>query len=234
MSLIPSRCSCYPLFVEFAVGVTNRREMERAPKSLWCVCLLLCAGELRNSKSPPRRVPRPPFHRSREEPWGTRQKEEGRRGKEVREKAEEEALAVVLLSLPAEARWPDRRGRGWPPTSSLCYRCGSSGVPLARPRSRASSCRMAWLAAQRTPSSINVTHGLCGIVSVHPTLSRVCALKCTCRSLELAQGVPTPVRWDDASVRAFHAWDSGGQPVSAQSPNVYCPTLGSALNRRAR
>jgi hypothetical protein len=49
-SLVQSRCSCYPLFVEFAVGVTNRRERERAPKSLWCVCFLLCAGELRSSE----------------------------------------------------------------------------------------------------------------------------------------------------------------------------------------
>jgi hypothetical protein len=97
--LVQSRCSCYPLFVEFAIGVTNGRERERAPKSLWCVRLLLCAGELRSSESPHRRVPRPPFYRSREDPWGTRQKEEGRRGREEREKAEEEALAAVPLSL---------------------------------------------------------------------------------------------------------------------------------------
>jgi hypothetical protein len=40
-SLVQSRCSCYPLFVEFAVGVTNGRERERTPKSLRCVRFLL-------------------------------------------------------------------------------------------------------------------------------------------------------------------------------------------------
>jgi hypothetical protein len=33
-SLVQSQCSCYPLFVEFAVGVTNGGERERAPKFL--------------------------------------------------------------------------------------------------------------------------------------------------------------------------------------------------------
>jgi hypothetical protein len=69
-------------------------------------------------------------------------------------------VAVVCrslsLSLPAEARWPDRRGRGRPPTSSLCCRCGSSGVPLAWPWRRAPPCRTARLLAQRMPSLINV------------------------------------------------------------------------------
>jgi hypothetical protein len=54
-------------------------------------------------------------------------------------------------------------------------------------------------------------------------------LSATCHSLELARGVPTPAWWDDASVWAFHAWDSGGQPVSTLGPDVYCPTLGSLL-----
>jgi hypothetical protein len=39
MSLVQSRCSCYPLFIEFVVGVTNGQEREMAPKSLWCVRL---------------------------------------------------------------------------------------------------------------------------------------------------------------------------------------------------
>jgi hypothetical protein len=41
-SLVQSRCSCYPLFVEFAVGVTNGRDRERDPKSLWCVFVVVC------------------------------------------------------------------------------------------------------------------------------------------------------------------------------------------------
>jgi hypothetical protein len=42
-SLVQSRCSCYPLCVKFAVGITNGQERERAPKSLCCVgVLLLC------------------------------------------------------------------------------------------------------------------------------------------------------------------------------------------------
>jgi hypothetical protein len=39
-SLVQSRCSCYPLSVEFAVGVTNGREKKRAPRSLWCVAIV--------------------------------------------------------------------------------------------------------------------------------------------------------------------------------------------------
>jgi hypothetical protein len=39
-SLVQLRCSCYLLFVKFVVGVTNRRERERAPKSLWCVAVV--------------------------------------------------------------------------------------------------------------------------------------------------------------------------------------------------
>jgi hypothetical protein len=85
------------------------RERERAPKSLWCVRLLLCAGELRSSGSLLRRVPRPPFYRSREEPWGTWQKEERRRGKEEREKSRgRDSRGGVALSLSAEAYWLDR------------------------------------------------------------------------------------------------------------------------------
>jgi hypothetical protein len=36
-SLVQSWCLCYPLFVEFTVGVTNGRERERAPKCVVCV-----------------------------------------------------------------------------------------------------------------------------------------------------------------------------------------------------
>jgi hypothetical protein len=95
-SLVQSRCSCYPLFVEFAVGVTNKRERERAPKSLWCVRLLLCAGELRSFESPYlegfQGLPFIDQERSLRV-HGKRMKEE-----EKREKAEEEALAVMPLS----------------------------------------------------------------------------------------------------------------------------------------
>jgi hypothetical protein len=133
---VPSpRCSCYPLFVEFTVGVTNGRERKSAPKSLWCVRLLLCVGELRSSESLFfRRVPRPPFYRSREEPWGIRREEERRKGKEESEKSRGRGShdgVALSLSLPVEACWADRGGWGRPPTSSLCCHCGRCGMPLS-------------------------------------------------------------------------------------------------------
>jgi hypothetical protein len=98
------------------------------------VCLLLCAGELRSSERdpPPKRVPRPPFYRSREEPWGTRQKEEGRRGKEEREKAEEEALVVVpLLSRVGPFGLVVEDGGG-PSRRHAVVVAGNDGMPSVR------------------------------------------------------------------------------------------------------
>jgi hypothetical protein len=90
-SLVQSRCSCYPLFVEFAVGVTNGREMKRAPKSLWCVRLLLCAGELRSSESFPEGSQGLPFI-DQENSLGVHG-ELRRRGKEERERPAGEGVS---------------------------------------------------------------------------------------------------------------------------------------------
>jgi hypothetical protein len=50
--------------------------------SVVCAFSVVCWRTEKFLEPPFRRVPRPPFCRSREEPWGTWQKEEGRRGKE--------------------------------------------------------------------------------------------------------------------------------------------------------
>jgi hypothetical protein len=116
-SLLQSRCSCYPLSVDFTVGLQTGARGRGLP-SLCGVCVAVVCWRTKKfrERPPPRRVPRPPFYRSREEPWGTWQKEEARKEKKEREKAEKEALTVVPLSLSAtEARWPNRRGRGRPP-----------------------------------------------------------------------------------------------------------------------
>jgi hypothetical protein len=47
-SLVQSRCSCYPLFVRFAVVVTNGRERGRGLPSLyvtWACCYRVCEGD---------------------------------------------------------------------------------------------------------------------------------------------------------------------------------------------
>jgi hypothetical protein len=57
-------------------------------------------------------------------------------------------------------------------------------VLLVWPWHHAPLCRV----AQRTPSSINVAHGLGGIVPVRPALSRACALKCNLSQLRVGVG----------------------------------------------
>jgi hypothetical protein len=91
-------------------------------------------------------------------------------------------------------------------------------VLLVWPWHHAPLCRV----AQRTPSSINVAHGLGGIVPVRPALSRACALKCDLSQPRVGVGHAN-------SRMAGRCLSTGFPRVGQRQTTGICPSPGRLL-----
>jgi hypothetical protein len=94
-----------------------------------CAFFVVCWRTEKFLEPPFRRVPRPPFYRSREEPWGYTTKE----GRKKRERsAREEASVEVLLLLPqAGPSGPVVEDGGGPSHCRAVVAAGNDGMSFA-------------------------------------------------------------------------------------------------------